>query len=62
MEFSIALADLGNPAPGSMIKIAAMINNGDHNYLSNQILGRSLQGRGIWAAMAAVDSPDRSAA
>lgn len=39
MEFSIALADLGNPAPGSTIRIAAMINNGDHNYLSNQILG-----------------------
>jgi len=39
MEFSIALADLGNPAPGSVLKIAAMINNGDHNYLSNQILG-----------------------
>jgi hypothetical protein len=39
MEFSIALADLGNPAVGSTIKIAAMINNGDHNYLSNQILG-----------------------
>jgi len=39
MEFSIALADLGNPAPGSTILIAAMINNGDHNYLSNQILG-----------------------
>lgn len=39
MEFSIALADLGNPTPGSVIRIAAMINNGDHNYLSNQILG-----------------------
>ncbi|HEV8607583.1 MAG TPA: PEP-CTERM sorting domain-containing protein [Tepidisphaeraceae bacterium] len=39
MEFSIALADLGNPASGSTILIAAMINNGDHNYLSNQILG-----------------------
>lgn len=39
MEFSIDLADLGNPAPGSVIRIAAMINNGDHNYLSNQILG-----------------------
>lgn len=39
MEFSVALADLGNPAPGSIIKISAMINNGDHNYLSNQILG-----------------------
>jgi hypothetical protein len=39
MEFSIALADLGNPADGSTINIAAMINNGDHNYLSNQILG-----------------------
>jgi len=39
MEFSIALADLGNPADGTSILIAAMINNGDHNYLSNQILG-----------------------
>jgi hypothetical protein len=39
MEFSIALADLGNPADGATIRIAAMINNGDHNYLSNQFLG-----------------------
>lgn len=39
MEFSIALADLGNPADGTEIRIAAMIGNGDHNYLSNQILG-----------------------
>jgi hypothetical protein len=39
MEFSVALSDIGNPGPGSTIKIAAMINNGDHNYLSNQILG-----------------------
>jgi hypothetical protein len=46
MEFSIALADLGNPGPGSVIKIAAMINNGDHNYLSNQILGPLPAGQG----------------
>lgn len=46
MEFSIALADLGNPAPGSVIKIAAMINNGDHNYLSNQVLGPLASGQG----------------
>lgn len=39
MEFSIDLADLGNPAPGTEIKICAAINNGDHNYLSNQFLG-----------------------
>lgn len=39
MEFSISLADLGNPAPGTVIKILAAINNGDHNYLSNQLLG-----------------------
>ena len=39
MEFSIALADLGSPAIGSSILISAMINNGDHNFLSNQILG-----------------------
>ncbi len=46
MEFSIALADIGNPGLGDVIRISAMINNGDHNYLSNQILGglRSPQG------------------
>jgi hypothetical protein len=38
MEFSIDLADLGSPAIGSEVLIAAMINNGDHNYLSNQVL------------------------
>jgi hypothetical protein len=39
LEFSIALADLGNPGVGDVINISAMINNGDHNYLSNQVLG-----------------------
>ncbi|MEX2169905.1 MAG: PEP-CTERM sorting domain-containing protein [Pirellulales bacterium] len=39
MEFSIDLADLGNPGIGDVILIAAMVNNGDHNYLSNQLLG-----------------------
>jgi hypothetical protein len=39
MEFSIALADLGSPAASSTIQIAAIIGNGDHNYMSNQSLG-----------------------
>lgn len=39
MEFSIALSDIGNPQPGDRVLVSAMINNGDHNYLSNQILG-----------------------
>jgi hypothetical protein len=38
-EFSIALSDLGNPGAGDIIRIAPMVNNGDHNYLSNQFLG-----------------------
>jgi hypothetical protein len=46
MEFSIALADLGNPGFGDPIHIAAMINNGDHNFLSNQILGGLPAGTG----------------
>jgi hypothetical protein len=46
MEFSIALADLGSPGAGSVIKISAMINNGDHNYLSNQVLGGLPAGTG----------------
>jgi len=33
------LADVGNPSAGSIIRISAMIDNGDHNYLSNQLLG-----------------------
>jgi hypothetical protein len=39
MEFSISLADLGSPIDGTEIRISAMIGNGDHNYLSNQVLG-----------------------
>ena len=38
-ELAERMADLGNPANGDVIKIAAMIDNGDHNYLSNQLLG-----------------------
>jgi hypothetical protein len=38
MEFSIALADLGSPAPGSTIRIFAAYGSGDHNYMSNQLL------------------------
>ena len=37
-EFSIALADLGNPSVGSQIKIHAVYGNGDNNYHSNQTL------------------------
>ena len=39
MRLSIPLADLGWPAKASTIRISAMIDNGDHNYLSNQTLG-----------------------
>jgi hypothetical protein len=37
-EFSIALADLGNPGAGSQIKLHAVYGNGDNNYHSNQTL------------------------
>ena len=46
MEFSIALVDLGAFVDGDVIRIAAMINNGDHNYLSNQVLGGLPGGQG----------------
>ena len=39
IELSVVLADIGNPSVGDMICIAAMYGNGDHNYLSNQVLG-----------------------
>jgi hypothetical protein len=37
-EFSIDLADLGDPAGGSQIKIHAVIGNQDNNFHSNQTL------------------------
>lgn len=37
LEISIDLADLG--APAGDFKVLAFINNGDHNYASNQFLG-----------------------
>jgi hypothetical protein len=45
-ELSIALADLGNPAPGSAIRIFAAVNGSNHDYLSNQILGGLTPPRG----------------
>lgn len=39
IEFSIDLDDIGSPFIGDTIRISAMYNNGDHNFLSNQILG-----------------------
>ncbi|MEZ5162294.1 MAG: PEP-CTERM sorting domain-containing protein [Fimbriimonadaceae bacterium] len=45
-EFSVALADIGNPGIGDTIKISAMVGNGDHNYLSNQFLGGLAGGTG----------------
>jgi hypothetical protein len=45
MEFSIPLRDLDVGA-GGVIRVAAMINNGDHNYLSNQVLGALIPPKG----------------
>jgi len=38
LEFSISLADLGGAAAFDNIRVVAMLNNADHNFLSNQIL------------------------
>lgn len=42
MEFSIALADLG--PLGSQIRIAAMVNGQNHDFLSSQVLGPGTSG------------------
>lgn len=39
LEFAIPLAAIGNPANPAGIKISAMVNGSNHDYLSNQILG-----------------------
>ncbi len=38
LEFSVALADIGNPGFGDLIKIHAVYGNGDNNFHSNQVL------------------------
>lgn len=43
-EFSIALADIGNPT--DVIRIQAVYGNGDNNYHSNQVLGSLSAGTG----------------
>ncbi len=55
MEFSIALADLGNPGPGDVLEIAAMINAGDHQFLSNQVLAGLPAGTANLGSPAGVD-------
>lgn len=44
MELSMSLADLGYTSGN--INVSAFINNGDHNYLSNQVLGSLPSGTG----------------
>ncbi len=39
LELAIPLSAIGSPGPGSVIKISAMINGSNHDYLSNQFLG-----------------------
>ena len=45
-EFSVALADIGNPGLGGTIRIATMINGSNHDFLSNQTLGGLPTGTG----------------
>lgn len=46
IELSIPLAALGNPNFGDTIRISAMVNGGNHDYLSNQLLGGLPAGQG----------------
>ncbi|MBX3426078.1 MAG: PEP-CTERM sorting domain-containing protein [Pirellulales bacterium] len=46
LELAIPLAAIGNPGLGSTIKISAMINGSNHDYLSNQFLGGLPAGQG----------------
>lgn len=38
IELAIPLAAIGNPAVGSVVKITAMVNGSNHDFLSNQFL------------------------
>jgi hypothetical protein len=46
VELAIPLAAIGNPGPGDVIKISAMINGSNHDYLSNQFLRGLPAGQG----------------
>lgn len=39
IEFSIPLSQIGNPSVGDNIQITAFVNNGSHNFVSNQLAG-----------------------
>ena len=42
LEFSIPLSAIGSPASGGDIRIFAFVNNGNHNYASNQFSGTGI--------------------
>jgi hypothetical protein len=46
LELAIPLAAIGSPGPGDVIKISAMINGSNHDFLSNQFLGGLPAGQG----------------
>jgi hypothetical protein len=46
IELMIPLAALGNPGAGDTIRISAMVNGSNHDYLSNQMLGGLPAGQG----------------
>lgn len=46
LELAIPLAAIGNPGAGDCIKISAMVNGSNHDYLSNQFLGGLAAGQG----------------
>ena len=54
LELSIDLADIGSPVVGDTIQISAMVNNGSHDFLSNQFLGGLPAGTGNLG----ISSPD----
>ncbi len=46
IELAIPLSAIGNPGSGDTIRISAMINGSNHDYLSNQVLGGLPAGMG----------------
>jgi hypothetical protein len=46
IELMIPLAALGNPGAGDTIRVSAMVNGSNHDYLSNQMLGGLPAGQG----------------
>ena len=55
IEFSIPLSEIGNPAAGDDIRIAAFVNGTGHDFISNQFIGEGISDLNLGNLLFGVD-------